>query len=189
LTGSKHQSLCRLALFLFSQQSDNSIKETTMNFHEGDRVMHWIHGLGTVIRLEERNLSGENVLYYEVQIADMTVWVPADDQLENRLRAPTLKAKFMRLLTILSDPSDELPFDRQERKLLLLEWLKNGRAESLCRVIRNLSTYRNVCPLNESDQALLKRSQNALLGEWGFALSVTPLQAEIELNRLLATAG
>ncbi len=92
----------------------------------------------------------------------------------------------MHLLTILSDPSEVLPIDRQERRLLLLEWLKNGRAESLFRVIRNLSTYGNIHPLNETDHALLKRSQNALLGEWGFALSVTPLQAEIELNRLLA---
>ena len=158
-----------------------------MDFHEGDPVMHWIYGLGTVIRLEERNLSGEAALYYAVQIGDMVVWVPTDDKLENRLRAPTLKAKFIHLLTILSGPSETLPIDRQERKLLLLDWLKNGQAESLCRVIRSLSTYQNIRPLNVSDQALLKRSQNALLGEWGFALSVTPLQAEIELHRLLTS--
>jgi len=158
-----------------------------MDFNEGDRVMHWTYGLGTVIKLEERNLSGTKMLYYAVQIDDMTVWVPADDNLKNRLRTPTLKAKFMSLLNILSGPSETLPIDRQERRLLLLDWLKNGRVESLCRVIRNLSTFRSVHPLNETDQALLKRSQNALLGEWGFALSVTPSQAETELNRLLAT--
>jgi len=160
-----------------------------MEFHEGDTVMHWIYGLGKIIQLEERNLTGENALYYAVQIDDITIWVPADANLENRLRSPTLKAKFLHLLKILSGPGDELPLDRQERKLLLLEWLKNGRAESLCRVIRSLSTYRNLRPLNDSDQALLKRSQNALLGEWGFALSITPLQAEIELNRLLASVA
>ena len=158
-----------------------------MDFHEGDPVMHWTYGLGTIVRLEERNLSGSDMLYYAVQIGDMTVWVPADDKLKSRLRPPTLKAKFMHLLTILSGPSETLPIDRQERRLLLLEWLKNGRAESLCRVIRNLSAYRNIHPLNETDHALLKRSQNALLGEWGLALSVTPAQAEIELNRLLAS--
>jgi len=158
-----------------------------MDFHEGDPVMHWTYGLGTVIRLEERILSGKKTLYYAVQIGAMTVWVPADDKLETRLRAPTLKAKFIHLLTILSGPSETLPVDRQERKLILLEWLKNGRAESLCRVIRNLSTYRSAHPLNDSDQAFLKRSQNVLLGEWGFALSITPFQAEIELNRLLTS--
>jgi RNA polymerase-interacting CarD/CdnL/TRCF family regulator len=158
-----------------------------MDFHEGDPVMHWTYGLGTVIRLEERNLSGEKALYYAIQIADMTVWVPANDQLKNRLRHPTHKAQFIHLLTILSDPSETLPVDRQERKLLLLEWLRNSSTESLCRVIRSLSAYRNLHPLNETDHALLKRTQNALLGEWGLALSVTPAQAEIEMNRLLAT--
>lgn len=160
-----------------------------MDFHQGDTIMHWIYGLGTVIQLEERNLSGENAMYYAIQIADMTVWVPADDELKNRLRTPTLKAKFKRLLTILSGPSETLPLDRQERKLLLLEWLKDGSAESLCRVIRSLSTFRTDHPLNDTDQALLKRSQNALVGEWGFALSVTPMQAELELNRLLTSVG
>jgi len=157
-----------------------------MDFHEGDPVMHWTYGLGTIIRLEERNLSGTKALYYAVQIADMVVWVPADDQLKSRLRPPTLKVKFEHLLTILSGPSEVLPIDRQERRLLLLEWLKNGRAESLCRVIRALSSYQSSHPLNETDHALLKRSENALLGEWGLALSVTPVQAEIELHRLLA---
>lgn len=156
-----------------------------MEFHDGDPVMHWTYGLGTIMRLEERNLSGSNMLYYAVQIGDMTVWVPADDELKNRLRSPTLKAKFMRLLKILSDASEMLPIDRQERRLLLLDWLKNGSAESLCRVIRDLSAFRDAHQLNETDQALLKRSQHALLGEWGFAFSLTPAQAEIELTRLL----
>ncbi|MHB8779620.1 MAG: CarD family transcriptional regulator [Anaerolineales bacterium] len=159
-----------------------------MDFHEGDPVMHWTYGLGKVIQLEERNLSGEKALYYAVQIGNMTVWVPADDELKNRLRTPTLKAKFMRLLAILSGPSETLPLDRQERKLLLMDWLKSGRAESLCRVIRSLSTFRNDSPLNDNDQALLKQSRGALLGEWGFAFSVSPAQAEIELNRLLDIA-
>jgi RNA polymerase-interacting CarD/CdnL/TRCF family regulator len=173
-------------VFFFFQQTDNFIKEIAMEFHNGDPVMHWTYGLGTIIRLEERNLSGSNMLYYAVQIGDMIVWVPADDHLKSRLRSPTLMAKFTRLLTILSDPSEMLPTDRQERRLLLLDWLKNGSAEALCRVVRDLSAFRSVHPFNETDQALLKRSQHALLGEWGFVFSLTSAEAEIELNRLLA---
>ena len=162
-----------------------------MNFHEGDPVMHWTYGFGKVIRLEERALSGHNTLYYAVQLGDLTVWVPADDMLEIRLRPPTSKAGFKGLRAILSGPGEPLPDDRQDRKTQLIELLKDGRAESLCRVIRDLSAYRQVRPLNENDQALMRRAQNALLGEWGFALSVTPAQAELELHRLLtpATAG
>lgn len=159
-----------------------------MNFRKGDAVMHWTYGLGKIVRLENRELLGRKTRYYAVQVGDMTVWVPADDQLENRLRRPSSKGQLRKLRTVLAKPGLSLPQDRHERKTKLLELLKDGRAESLCRVIRSLVGYGKTHPLNDNDQALLKRAQTALLAEWGHALSVTPAQAEVQLRRLLGTA-
>lgn len=156
-----------------------------MKIREGDSVMHWTHGLGKVVRLEERALSGEAIMYYAIQIGDMTVWVPADDMLETRLRMPTPAAAFKKLMGVLSHPGEPLPNDRRERKTLLLEWLKDGRTESLFRVVRSLATYRQDHSLNLDEQTILKRSKNALVGEWSCAMSITTAQAEIELYRLL----
>jgi RNA polymerase-interacting CarD/CdnL/TRCF family regulator len=156
-----------------------------MDFHAGDPVMHWTYGFGQVVRLEERDLSGSNILYYAVQIKDMTVWVPADSKLESRLRPPTPQSGFKKLVGILSAPGKPLPEDRQERRTQLMDMLKDGRAESLCQIIRDLSASQKIKSLNDNDQMLLKQVKNALLGEWGFALSITPAQAELELHRLL----
>lgn len=156
-----------------------------MKFKKGQAVMHWTYGLGKIVRLEHRSLMGQKTLYYAVAVGDMTVWVPADDQLENRLRKPSSKAQLRKLRTLLSRPGAQLPQDRHERKMLLLEQLKDGRAESLCRVIRSLIAFGKAHGLNDSDEALLKRAQNALLGEWGYALSMTPQQAEQQLRRLV----
>ena len=43
-----------------------------MKFHAGDAVMHWMHGFGTVIRLEKRSLiPGEkNALFGATHFAD-----------------------------------------------------------------------------------------------------------------------
>ncbi len=158
-----------------------------MDIHAGDPVMHWTYGFGQVVRLEERDLSGSNILYYAVQIKDMTVWVPADAKLESRLRPPTPQSGFKKLVGILSAPGKPLPEDRQERRALLFELLKDGRAESLCKIIRDLSASQKIKSLNDNDQTLLKQVKNALLGEWGFALSITPAQAELELHRLLTS--
>lgn len=160
-----------------------------MNFREGDSVMHWTFGLGKVVRLEERNASGKEIMYYAIQIGDMTIWVPADGMLENRLRLPTSEKEFKQLKNILSNPGEPLPDDRHQRKLMLMEILKDGSAKSLCRVIRGLVTYQKAHSLNENDQALLKRAQKALIGEWGVALSITPMQAETELYRLLSSGS
>jgi RNA polymerase-interacting CarD/CdnL/TRCF family regulator len=156
-----------------------------MDFREGDPVMHWTYGLGQIVRLEERALSGSNSLYYAVKIQDMTVWVPADNNLENRLRLPTSESGFKKLLAILSEPAEPLPEDRHERKTRLLERLKDGRAESLCRIIRDLYAYKQAKSLNENDQRILRQLRNILIGEWGFALSITQAQAESELQHLL----
>jgi RNA polymerase-interacting CarD/CdnL/TRCF family regulator len=165
-------------------------QEVPMNFYKGDMVMHWSHGIGQIVNLEERALSGEKAVYYVVQVRDMTVWVPADSKVGSRLRPPTPKFRFQRLLAILSSPPETLPEDRLERKTRLQELLQDGRPESLCQIIRDLSAYQKRLgkPMNDNDQMVLKQARNTLLGEWGFVLSVTHAQAEHELFRLLSPA-
>jgi RNA polymerase-interacting CarD/CdnL/TRCF family regulator len=160
-----------------------------MNFHKGDMVMHWAHGIGQIVNLEERALAGATTVYYAVQVKDLTVWVPADSQVKSRLRTPTPKIQFQRLLTILSSPSEPLPEDRMERKNRLQELLQDGHPESLCQVIRDLSAFEKKLgkPMNDNDHHVLRQSRNTLLGEWGFVLSLTHAQAELEMHRLLVS--
>jgi len=156
-----------------------------MAFHVGDPIMHWTYGLGNIIALEERAISDVKKLYYAVKIKDLTVWVPLDDDVNIHLRPPTAAAEFKELFAILAQPGESLPDDRQERKLHLLDKLKDGRAESLCQVISSLTSYQQVRALNETDQSLMKRARSALLGEWTYALAVSLPHAETELRRLL----
>ena len=160
-----------------------------MNFYKGDMVMHWSHGIGQIVNLEERALSGAKAVYYVVQVRDMTVWVPADSKVGSRLRPPTPKFRFQRLLAILSSPTEPLPEDRLERKTRLQELLQDGRPESLCQIVRDLSAYHKQLgkPMNDHDQLVLKQARTTLLGEWGFVLSITHAQAENELYRLLTS--
>lgn len=162
-----------------------------MNFYKGDMVMHWSHGIGQIVNLEERALAGSKTIYYVVQMQDMTVWVPADSKVGSRLRPPTPKSRFQRLLAILSSPSERLPVDRVERKTHLLALLQDGSPESLCQVIRDLSAYHKQLgkPMNDNDQMVLRQARNTLLGEWGFVLDMTHAQAEHELYRLLTSAS
>jgi RNA polymerase-interacting CarD/CdnL/TRCF family regulator len=160
-----------------------------MNFHTGDTVMHWTYGIGQIVDLEERALSGSKILYYAVHVQDLTVWVPADSKAATRLRSPTPKLQFKQLLSILSGPSEPLPEDRLERKAHLHERMKDGSVESLCQVIRDLFAYQKLRPMNDNDTMVLKQSRKTLLGEWEFVLSVTHAQAELELHHLLASGA
>ncbi len=156
-----------------------------MTFHVGDPIMHWTYGLGNILALEERIFFEVKQEYYAVKLKDLTVWVPVDENVDNHLRPPTAPADFKGLLAILAEPGESLPEDRQERKLQILDRLKDGRAESLCRVISSLSSYQKIRALNQTDQNLMKRARDSLLGEWTYVLAISLSDAEKALHHLL----
>jgi len=160
-------------------------KEALMDFRVGDPVVHWSHGIGEIIGLEERTMAGKNTLYYVVKIREITVWVPADDKVLSRLRVPTSERKFKKLFAILSGPGASLSDNRLERKTQLHNGLADGKVETLCHVIRDLTSYGRRKSLNDNDKDVLERAQNLLVGEWKFSLSIPRADAEIELGRLL----
>ena len=39
-------------------------------FQVGDQVIHWAHGLGVIIQLDEKSLSGHTQQYYVVETSN-----------------------------------------------------------------------------------------------------------------------
>jgi RNA polymerase-interacting CarD/CdnL/TRCF family regulator len=156
-----------------------------MDFQVGDKVVHWTYGLGEIINLEEKILSGRTSLYYVVQVNDLTIWVPSDENGKRSMRLPTPANEFENLFILLSSPGEPLSKDRLERKLELSQRMKDGTLESICKVIRDLSFFRKTQKFNESDTLTLERAQKFLLSEWMISFSIPAAQAEKELKRLL----
>lgn len=156
-----------------------------MDFCVGDPVVHWTFGLGKISGVEDRLMSDQKVLFYLVQVRDLTVCVPVDSKTESRLRQPTPSQEFKKLFAILKESGEPLSENRLERKSLLRKGLSDGKAETICRVIRDLSAMAVKKSLNDDDKNILHRAQSLLCAEWGFAFSVPLTQAETELKQLL----
>lgn len=157
-----------------------------MNFQTGEWVVHCSHGLGRVQNVEERTFGEGSMLYYMVQAADLTIWVPADENLHKRLRKPVNAAGFQTLFAMLASPPEELPADRRQRNQYLLDLLRDGSAESACKVIRDLTAHRKHRSWGEYDSEMIRRVKKTLIGEWSFIFSINPHEAEAELQKLLA---
>jgi RNA polymerase-interacting CarD/CdnL/TRCF family regulator len=156
-----------------------------LSFQVGDQVIHAAYGLGVIVDLDEKVLSGRTRQYYVVQANNLTLWVPIDQGGERSLRRPTPRREFQKLFTILNSPGISLPPDRHERKLHLVERLKDRNLEAICLVIRDLTKHRNTSKMNDTDNAILERSRESLLVEWSTVLSIPLKEAEHELRRLL----
>ena len=154
-------------------------------FHVGDHVIHWSYGLGEIIKLDEKVLSGHAGKYYVLQINNLTLWVPLAEASERCLRFPTPARDFPELFRILSTPGEPLSTDRYTRKTQLTELLGDRTIESICRVVRDLVDYKRLKKINENDKSTLEHAREFLLNEWSLALSIPLQQAEGELTKLL----
>jgi RNA polymerase-interacting CarD/CdnL/TRCF family regulator len=135
--------------------------------------------------LDEKSLSGRTRQYYMVQMSGLTLWVPVDQTDNRSLRFPTPKQDFDGLFQILASPGRPLSLDRNERRLQLIEQLKDHELASICRVIRDLTQHKRLKKMNDNDSSTLERSRNFLINEWSLALSIPVQQAENELSKLL----
>ena len=159
-----------------------------MEFNVGDQVVHWTFGVGKIIGVEERALADQTALFYLVQVRDLTICVPVDTRTESRLRAPKSSLDFKELFAILQGSGELLADDRFVRKSQLRKELADGKAESICLVIRDLTALARKKSLNDDDKNILRRAESLLCAEWAYSLSVPLTQAEGDLQQMLVNA-
>lgn len=156
-----------------------------MGFQIGAKVIHCTFGFGEIIKIEEKMINGKLENCYVVQMSDMTIWVPQEDSSPTTLRAPTSSEKFIETLPILTSPTEILVEDRVERKKQLSDQLKDGQLSSICRVVRDLTSYQRKSKLNDQERSILDRAVKSLLTEWTYSMGTTQLQAHQAMESML----
>jgi RNA polymerase-interacting CarD/CdnL/TRCF family regulator len=160
-----------------------------MAFKIGDTVVLSDHGVGKVVRLEEKRFAGAAArLYYEVNTAKSTIWVPADASAKAALRALVTSAELPRYRRILASAPTELDADRRQRQLAVSQRLRQNTFQVLCEVVRDLSARGWHKTLNETDMLSLRKARESLCDEWSTAAGIPLAEAIHEVDELLARA-
>ena len=159
-----------------------------MLFKAGDWVVHPLHGVGRVVKVERKDFgSPPGQLYYEIAISQGTLWVMAETPPEG-LRQLTAKADLPRYRAVLQDPPTPLNQDYHQRRGELRERLKDGTFQVRCEIVRDLTAQSWQKRLSEPDAALLRTTRDGLIQEWAEAEAVTVAQATQEVEALLRAA-
>ena len=158
-----------------------------MLFSIGDWVVHPLHGVGQVVKLERQQFAEAAQLYYEVAMARGTVWVAAETLLAG-LRGVTAKGDLPRYRRVLMSSPGLLNKDYHHRRAELQDRLRQGTFQVKCEVVRDLSAYGWPKRLSEVDAALLRRARDSLCQEWAVSEAVTVAEATHEVETLLREA-
>src|SRR5512136_940747 len=118
--------------------SQDHDKERLMEFRTGDDVVHPNYGVGSITRLEERELATSGMRwYYVLAIGTATVWMPMQADGSTTLRAVTRKEDLEQYRTILSSRPVILNRDYKKRHLDLMERLAHNSFQVVCEIVRD----------------------------------------------------
>lgn len=155
-------------------------------FEVGDRVVHSQHGVGQVVKLEDREFeSGMMRRYYEVSMpGGSTLWVPVDLGAV-ALRRPAERSEIALCRKILIARPAPLADDSRFRQANLAARLKQGTISTFCEVVRDLYAYGEHKSLYGTIAGFYRVTKDVLCQEWAAVEGITLSEAVYEVNSLL----
>lgn len=157
-----------------------------MIFEVGDTVVHPQHGVGKVVKLEDKEFEiGVTRPYYEISMSGgSTVWAPVDLETVG-LRKPAERNAIARCRKILASRPAPLTEDSRSRQSYLLARLRQGTISTFCEVVRDLYAYGEHKSLYGSIAGFYRVTKDVLCQEWAMVEGITLSEAVQEIDDLL----
>jgi RNA polymerase-interacting CarD/CdnL/TRCF family regulator len=157
-----------------------------MIFEIGDQVVHPQHGVGQVVKMEDKEFEiGVVRRYYEISMrGGSTVWAPVDLGTVG-LRKPAGRSEIARCRKILVSRPAPLPEDSRSRQANLLARLRQGTISTFCEVVRDLYAYGEHKSLYGTIAGFFRVTKDVLCQEWAVVEGITHAEAVDEVDALL----
>ena len=157
-----------------------------MEFSSGDMVVHPTHGVGNILRLEEKEVGGnERHRFYVLAIGTSTVWVPIGADGSNTLRAVTAKQDLGQYRKLLKSRPTTIAREHKQWRFDTNARLAQGSFKILCEVVRDLTSLGWYRTIGEIDSNMLQKVRQNLQREWAAAEGLSQQEASREVDALL----
>ena len=150
-----------------------------MRFKVKQKVVHALYGVGTVEKIEEKNILGQTNLYAIITFKSdrLKIMVNLDEKNE-MIRELIDKEEVPRILDFLKKCRSKLPTKSSDRFNINLNKIKSADIYKLVEVIKDLSHLSQEKKLTPKELNMLKQTRKMLCSEMSF-VSDMPVE-EIE---------
>ncbi len=165
-----------------------ALKEVSLVFDIGDKVVYPHHGAGTVIDKEVKNILGEDREYLTIRILhnDMTVMVPSDSVDKAGLRKVIGEDTVDEVLAVIEGGGTKMPKNWNRRFKHNRDKMKTGDIFELAEVVRNLSIREGDKGLSTGEKQMFGKAKKILTSELMYAKDMSEDQADEYLEDMLA---
>ena len=139
----------------------------------GDRVSYPMHGAGTIVAIEEREIQGEKHSYYVLKFAlgGMKVMVPVKSIEEVGLRNVISSQEYEKVMERLAEREDTVSDNWNRRYRENLDKMRTGSIYDVADVVRSLTIRDRKKGLSTGEKKMLNNAKQILLSEMVLASS------------------
>jgi CarD family transcriptional regulator len=151
-----------------------------LRYQVKQQVVYPLHGVGQVLRIEERPFLDRKLLYYiiYIEVSDMTVMVPVDKADSLGIRPIVERRESAKALKLISDSYEPVPTDWKLRYQMNLDLLKSGSIIDIATVVRTLYHRSKIKELPILERKLFDSALRLLIDE--VSLSLDKSKDEVE---------
>ncbi len=151
-----------------------------LRYQVKQQVVYPLHGVGQVLRIEERPFLDKKLLYYiiYIEVSDMTVMVPVDKADSLGIRPIVERKESAKALKLISDSYEPVPTDWKMRYQMNLDLLKSGSIIDIATVVRTLYHRSKIKELPILERKLFDSALRLLIDE--VSLSLEKSKDEVE---------
>ncbi|OHW62390.1 RNA polymerase-binding transcription factor CarD [Andreesenia angusta] len=149
-------------------------------FDIGDKIVYPMHGAGTIVSIEEKEILGEKRRYYTMKmpIGDMKVMIPVDCVEEIGVRGIISNSDMEEVLEILSGEKSQMSQNWNKRYRNNMDKIKSGDICEVAGVVRNLSLMDREKGLSTGERKMLNNAKQILLSEIALVKNMNKEEAE-----------
>lgn len=146
---------------------------------EGSKIFHSLHGIGTVVSVEEKVVLGLPTRFSISSFGDDGLKIMVNlDRKDSMVRPLVDPQDVPKVLEHLETWVSDLPSKAPTRYSANLSKLKTGSIFALCEVIKGLTSLSEERKLSPKDQAMLEKCRKHLAEELGLVHKVDSEQME-----------
>jgi len=166
------------------------MSKTQEQFKVGDLAVYPAHGVGKIMGVESRDVSGLEKSFYILKVldTDATIMVPVDNAQSVGLRKIVNRKMVPKIYDILSN-KDETGADGQtwnRRYRDYTDKIKSGCVMEVAKVLRDLYLLKFNKELSFGERRMLDTAKNLLVKELSIAKKIKEEKVEAELYNIIS---
>ena len=147
----------------------------------GDKAVYPGHGVGQVTSIEEKNIMGNNLTFYSIEIIESgtKIMIPKNRIQTIGVRPVISKKEAQKVITILLEKIEGKKIAEknwQKRHQSYMDKIKTGSIYEIAEVIRDLNSIKEGKELSYGEKRMMDKAKNMVLSELSITIDKKDLQ-------------